>query len=105
MDNLDKTIKLNSLYDIYKALLTEKQRLYFEAYYFKDQSLSEIAEKFEVSRNAVYSQLNDIENILDDFEAKLHLRRKAEKLRALVKDLRNASQEEKEVIYKKLEEL
>ena len=36
---LEKKEYLSSLYDVYKSLLTEKQRTYFEDYYFLDLSL------------------------------------------------------------------
>ncbi len=59
------------LYEIYKELLTVKQRNYFEAYYFNDLSLSEISENLEVSRaiigktiNIIKSKLLKLENIL-----------------------------------------
>ena len=58
MENLDEIIKINKLYDLYKELLTDKQKEYFEAFYFENMSLHEIAENYNVSRNAVYSQLN-----------------------------------------------
>lgn len=59
------------LYDIYKELLTIKQRQYFEDYYFNDLSLSEIGENLNVSRaiigktiNIIKSKLLKLENIL-----------------------------------------
>ena len=46
------------LYDIYGNLLTDKQKSYFEEYYFKNLSLSELGKKYGISRNAVHKQLN-----------------------------------------------
>lgn len=46
-------------YDLYASLLTEKQRLYFEDYYFMDYSLSEIADNYNVSRNAIYDLIKN----------------------------------------------
>ena len=43
MESLDRNYVI-ALYDIYGVLLTDKQRLYFEDYYFMDLSISEIAE-------------------------------------------------------------
>ena len=40
-----------NLYLIYKELLNEKERNYFEYYYFEDYSLGEIADLYEVSRS------------------------------------------------------
>ena len=106
MDNIEKMVKLTILYDIYKSLLTDKQKSYFEAYYFKNQSLGEIAEKYEISRNAVYSQLNVIEENLLDYEAKLHLKRKIDKKNQLVEELKTKEPSEEMLeIIKKLEEI
>ena len=52
------------LYDFYGELLTDKQRMYFEDYYFNNLSLSEIAENLGVSRNAVHKQLKSSEEKL-----------------------------------------
>ncbi len=38
---------LTSLYDYYKDLLTNKQRDYFEEYYFENLLMDEIAENME----------------------------------------------------------
>ncbi len=84
---MDKKIYLNNLYDYYSLLFTEKQRLYFESYYFEDLSLSEIAENNDVSRNAVHGQIKIIEEKLMFYEQVLHLYEKAEKIRTLIKDL------------------
>lgn len=106
MDNVEKMVKLTILYDFYKSLLTDIQKSYFEAYYFKNQSLGEIALKYDISRNAVYSQLNVIEEKLLDYESKLHLKRKSDKKNQLIEELRakGASDEMLEII-KKLEEI
>ena len=74
MDNkLAEKIRYNVLYDLYGALLTEKQREYFEYYYAEDYSLAEIAELLGVSRNAVFDQLHIVTGYLDDYEEKLKL--------------------------------
>ncbi len=83
---MDKTIYLNQLYDFYSELLTEKQKDYFERYYFDNLSLSEIAGEFEVSRNAISKQLDIIENKLNDFETKLQLLKKKGLVLDLVKN-------------------
>lgn len=84
---MDKEIYLSSLYDYYKDLLTDKQKEYFEDYYFSNYSLQEIAENYEVSRNAVHKQLKEIENKLIDYEDKLNLLKKTEEIREIISDL------------------
>lgn len=81
---MEEQIYLNNLYDYYKELLTEKQRTYFEEYYFNDLSLSEISENFCVSRNAVHKQLKEIENKLIEYEEKLKLYSKAIEIKKIL---------------------
>ena len=66
----------NELYDLYGKLLTEKQQEYFEEYYFNNLSFSEIAENYDVSRNAVFKQLNITKAKLIEYEEKLELMKK-----------------------------
>lgn len=73
MESLEKKEQLNQLFEIYSSLLTEKQVLYFDHYYREDYSLQEIAELYQVSRNAVYDQLKKVEDHLYDYEKKLKL--------------------------------
>ncbi len=46
---LEKREEIIRLYDTYGCLLTDKQKNYFEAYYFDDLSISEISTNHEVS--------------------------------------------------------
>ncbi|HBT59224.1 MAG TPA: hypothetical protein DEA45_00190 [Acholeplasmataceae bacterium] len=82
MDTLEKNQRLNALYSIYQDLLTEKQRLYFNAYYLDDYSLQEVATLFQVSRNAVFDQLKKTEEHLVKFEDVLKLNEQKEKRKA-----------------------
>ena len=84
---MDKEIYLSALYDYYGALLTEKQRNYFEDYYFNNYSLSEIAENNNTSRNAIHKQVKETENKLVDYEDKLKLYQKASEIEEIIKDL------------------
>lgn len=72
---LEKTNFMNTLYEFYSILLTKKQKGYLSLYYADDYSLGEIAEEFEVSRQAVYDNIKRTEKILQDYEDKLHLAR------------------------------
>jgi|MTBAKSStandDraft_2_1061841.scaffolds.fasta_scaffold04842_6 hypothetical protein len=67
---------LIDLYEIYRELLTSKQRQYFEYYYYEDYSLSEIAENFGVSRQAVQTALRKSGDNLERFEKALSVHRK-----------------------------
>lgn len=80
---MDELVYYNDLYDLYKTLLTDKQQNYFEDYYFNNLSLSEMAENYNVSRNAVSKQLGVIKEKLDNYEEKLCLYRKNKKIEKL----------------------
>lgn len=70
---MEKYVYYNNLYDCYYKLLTDKQKKYFEDYYFSNLSLGEIAENYNVSRNAVYKQIQITINKLKEYEEKLQL--------------------------------
>lgn len=70
---IEKTNRMNALFEFYSTLLTEKQMNYMELYYADDFSLGEIAEEYAVSRQAVYDNIKRTEKILEDYEKKLHL--------------------------------
>lgn len=70
---IEKTNRMNALFEFYAALLTDKQMNYIELYYADDYSLAEIAEEFGVSRQAVYDNIKRTEKILEGYEMKLHM--------------------------------
>ena len=69
-----------SLFDTYKVLLTEKQQQYFTLYYYEDLTLSEIALEKNVSRNAVFDQIKKVIITLEEYEEKMKLFEKNNKL-------------------------
>ncbi len=81
---LEKTTRMNFLFDFYQALLTEKQRSYMELYYLDDHSLGEIAESYEISRQAVYDNIRRTEAMLEEYEDKLSLFEKFQQRQAYV---------------------
>jgi len=82
---MDK-IYLNETYIYYKELFTDKQQMYFEDYYMNDLSLSEIAENYGISRNAIHNQLKIVEEKILYYEETLGLKRKKEEINDLLKD-------------------
>lgn len=72
------------LYDYYDELLSDKQRLYFEEYYFNNLSLAEISENYDISRNAVHKCIQGVVNKLFEYEDKLHLYSKSIKIEKLI---------------------
>lgn len=59
------------LYDFYGELFNEKQRKYFEDYYFQNLSLGEISINLDVSRNAIHKVIQGVEEKLKFYEEKL----------------------------------
>lgn len=70
---IEKTNRMNALFEFYATLLTDKQMNYIELYYVEDYSLAEIAEEFDISRQAVYDNIKRTEKVLEGYEEKLHL--------------------------------
>lgn len=87
------------LYDYYGELFNDKQKKYFEDYYFDNLSLSEIADNDGVSRNAIHKGIKNVVNRLYEYEDKLKLYEKDNKLKKII-----AKVSDKE-IKKELEEL
>jgi len=83
---MEEVIYYSELYDLYKNLLTDKQKEYFEEYYFNNLSFSEIAENYNVSRNAVYRQVKFTKDILDNYEEKLMLKKKKDEIEEILGD-------------------
>lgn len=84
---MEETLYITTLYDYYGELLTEKQKEYFEDYYFNNLSLSEIAENNDISRNAIHKQIKDSISKLEKYEEKLELYKKRKKIEEIISDL------------------
>lgn len=91
---LEKTTRINYLFDFYQALLTPKQRSYMEMYYLEDYSLGEISELSGVSRQAVYDNIRRTESMLESYEKKLRLYEKFEDRKSLLEKLENTADKE-----------
>ncbi len=81
---MEDIVYYNELYDLYGELLTDTQKKYFEDYYFHNLSFSEMAENYDVSRNAVFKQLHIVLDKLDEYEKVLKLKEKKEKILKIV---------------------
>lgn len=84
---LDRVVEIGMLFDFYGELLTEKQQQAMKLYYYQDLSLSEIAERLEISRQAVYDHLHRGEDILRNYEKKMGLLSKYRFLRDEIEEL------------------
>src|SRR5690625_2504910 len=90
---LERTTRLNMLYDFYYPLLTKKQMEYMELYYREDYSLGEIANHNDVSRQAVHDTIKRTEQHLEMYEKKLRLYDKFSKRNEQLTALENMLEE------------
>mgnify|MGYP003556452185 CR=1 FL=1 len=58
MIELEKSIYVNELYDLYGSLLTKKQQEMIELYYCEDLSLSEISEQVQDAIGKIGDQID-----------------------------------------------
>ena len=80
------------LYDFYGELLTEHQRNLYGDAVNEDMSLNEIAERYEISRQAAHDLIKRCTKTMMNYEDKLHMvdrfmkiRNETERLRGFVK--------------------
>ena len=78
---MEEFVYYNSLFDVYGALLTEKEQVTFKDYYQEDLSLSEIANENNVSRAAVQKTIKTVLDKLKYYEDTLHIYNKNVRLR------------------------
>ena len=77
---------LNSLFDIYKELLTPKEQVAFMEHYMEDLSMPEIEDNLNVSKSNIGMIVKRAEQKLNDYENKLHIFAKNQKIKeALLK--------------------
>ncbi|MFY0759071.1 putative DNA-binding protein [Metabacillus dongyingensis] len=88
---LEKTTRVNYLFDFYQSLLTPKQKSYMSLYYLDDYSLGEIAEEYDISRQAVYDNIKRTEAMLEQYETKLLLFQKFQERQQLIEQLKAAA--------------
>ena len=80
---MEEILYYTMLFDLYGELLTSKQQDYFKDYYFNNLSLSEIAENYEITRNAIHNQLREAKDKLEHYDKVLQLSTKQEKIKEI----------------------
>src|SRR5699024_8257506 len=88
-EELERTMRMNHLYDFYNSLHTDKQRRYIELYYLEDFAFSEIAEERDVTRQAVYDNLKRAKDILEHYEQNHGMYRNVELKNTPINQLKN----------------
>ncbi|HHT27819.1 MAG TPA: YlxM family DNA-binding protein [Firmicutes bacterium] len=89
---IEKTLRMALLFDTYGSVLTEKQREIFSLYYNDDLSLGEIADNYQVSRQAVKDTLRRSETTLNALEERLGLVERKERQRVMAVEMLSALQ-------------
>ncbi|MGL4308437.1 YlxM family DNA-binding protein [Cetobacterium sp. SF1] len=77
---LDELIEVSVLLDYYKNLLSDRQKEYLLLHFEEDLSLSEIAKRHSVSRQAVYDNIKRGIKILRDYEDKIGFHKKEQEI-------------------------
>ncbi len=77
---MDDHFELNRLLDCYGALLTERKRNLLEQYVQEDCSLFEIAERENISRQAVHDAVMSAKEQLAGYEAAINAVKTSDKL-------------------------
>lgn len=72
-DILDNQIRISDLYHLYGELLSERQRTFIELYYDENLSLSEIAARHGISRQAVHDAIKHGRRALSRYETVMGL--------------------------------
>ncbi|HPD03082.1 MAG TPA: sigma factor-like helix-turn-helix DNA-binding protein [Eubacteriales bacterium] len=96
---LEKTLEMGKLIDVYGKLLTPHQAELIDLYYNKDISLFEIAEIFNISRQAARDAIVRGERQLKDYESKLGLIKSQEMVLSLIERGKAASEGEKNAYF------
>ena len=76
---MEEKVKISILCELYGKLLTKKQLDILDNYYNLDLSLSEIAENYNITRQAVRDIIKKGESKLFEFEEKLGIMKKNQK--------------------------
>lgn len=92
---------INELFDLYKNLLTDKQRDIMEKYFSYNLSLKELSDELKISRSAVLDTIDHSIIKLKQYEEKLKLHDKYRKIVKLL-DETNVSEKDKEEIIGEL---
>ena len=86
---MEKNFYYTELFEIYKSLLTEKQKEVFEMHFLLDFSLSEISEEKGISRQNVNDAIKSAKRKLDELESTLKLKQKHDALKELEKNVKD----------------
>lgn len=98
---MEKFVYYSLLFDLYKALFTEKNQEIFRLYYEENLSMGEIADNLEVSRSYIGNVIKKLEKKLDYYESVFHLKEKNDILAKLLEenDLKSIKEKIKKLLF------
>lgn len=99
---MDHIVELGILYDFYGELLTDHQKEVYEELVYNNLSISEIAENYNISRQAASDLIKRCNKILLEYEDKLKLVKKFNSIKSKIEATDKLSIEEKSEILKEL---
>lgn len=88
--SMEKKVQLSWYLAFYGEMLTENQREIAALYFEEDFSLAEIAQQLSVSRQSIHDTVNRVEKTLTEFEEKLGLAARFERLENGLKECQKA---------------
>ena len=86
---MEEKIYLTELFEVYKDLLTEKQREVFEMHFVLDLSLSEMAEEKGITRQNASDALKNAKEKLFSLEKTLKIKEKNDELVSLADEIKD----------------
>lgn len=92
---MEKDLYYVELFELYKGLLTERQRDIFYSYYCLDLSLAEIAEETDSSRQSVYDGVKSVKAKLCEYEKQLRLKGIQTDILSISEEIKDDSLKEK----------
>ena len=92
---IEKKVEISALYNVYGAMLTDKQREIVDMFYNLDMSLAEIAESYDISRQAVRDVIVRAGETLEKAEEELHVYRDVIKLSEIIIDVKTSGKVER----------
>lgn len=90
---MQDVVELSLLYDFYSDLLGDHKKKIFGDYVMNDLSLSEIAEEAGISRQGVHDIIKRCARQLREYEEKLHLRERFQKVKASGEEIKQITRQ------------
>ncbi len=95
---MEKDFELIELFEIYKDLLTARQKDLFTSHYLLDLSLQEIAEEEKTSRQSVFDAVKKVRGKLVEYENVLKIKAKNEQLIMVANSLKEREEKTSQTI-------